>query len=141
MTPRIVLLAAGSLKGAFVPLLARFHQLTGIAVEAHFGPAGLLRERIEAGERCSVFASANGQHPQALRQAGLPARGGLFAAQRRIVNCGTIAVPPIDSNRPPSGASTPVSVSSSVLFPRPLAPRIAQTSPARQRRLSGANSG
>lgn len=141
MTPRIVMLAAGSLKGAFVPLLARFHQLTGIAVEAHFGPAGLLRERIEAGERCSVFASANGQHPQALRQAGLPARGGLFAAQRRIVNCGTIAVPPIDSNRPPSGASTPVSVSSSVLFPRPLAPRIAQTSPARQRRLSGAKSG
>lgn len=131
MTPRIVLLAAGSLKGAFVPLLARFHQLTGIEVEAHFGPAGLLRERIEAGERCSVFASANGQHPQALRQAGLPARGGLFAAQRRIVNCGTIAVPPIDSNR----------LSSSVLFPRPLAPRIAQTSPARQRRLSGANSG
>jgi molybdate transport system substrate-binding protein len=69
MTPRIVLLAAGSLKGAFVPLLARFHRLTGIEVEAHFGPAGLLRERIEAGERCSVFASANGQHPQALRQA------------------------------------------------------------------------
>ena len=131
MTPRIVMLAAGSLKGAFVPLLARFHQLTGIEVEAHFGPAGLLRERIEAGERCSVFASANGQHPQALRQAGLPARGGLFAAQRRIVNCGTIAVPPIDSNR----------LSSSVLFPRPLAPRIAQTSPARQRRLSGAKSG
>ena len=131
MTPRIVLLAAGSLKGAFVPLLARFQQVTGIEVEAHFAPAGLLRERIEAGERCSVFASANGQHPQALRQAGLPARGGLFAAQRRIVNCGTIAVPPIDSNR----------LSSSVLFPRPLAPRIAQTSPARQRRLSGANSG
>lgn len=77
MTPRIVLLAAGSLKGAFVLLLARFHRLTGIEVEAHFGPA-LLRERIEAGERCSVFASANGQHPQALRQAGFPARGGLL---------------------------------------------------------------
>ncbi len=76
MTPCIVLLAAGSLKGAFVPLLARFHQLTGIAIEAHFAPAGLLRERIEAGERCSVFASANSQHPQALQQVGWRASAG-----------------------------------------------------------------
>jgi molybdate transport system substrate-binding protein len=30
----------------------------------------LLRERIEGGAACSVFASANRQHPQALRQAG-----------------------------------------------------------------------
>ncbi|VDR26746.1 molybdate ABC transporter periplasmic molybdate-binding protein [Raoultella terrigena] len=85
MTPRIVLLAAGSLKGAFVPLLARFHQLTGIEVEAHFGPAGLLRERIEAGDRCSVFASANGQHPQALRQAGLAGECRAFAANRLMI--------------------------------------------------------
>ncbi|WP_434640546.1 substrate-binding domain-containing protein [Klebsiella sp. I138] len=70
MTTAIVLLAAGSLKGAFIPLLARFHQQTGILVEAHFGPAGLLRERIEAGAPCSVFASANRQHPQALCLAG-----------------------------------------------------------------------
>ena len=49
MTNAVVLLAAGSLKGAFIPLLARFHQQTGILVEAHFGPAGLLREQIEGG--------------------------------------------------------------------------------------------
>lgn len=71
MTPSLTLLAAGSLKSAFIPLLARFQQQTGIPVEVHFGPAGLLRERIEGGEPCSVFASANSQHPQALRQAGL----------------------------------------------------------------------
>ncbi|HCA0810613.1 TPA: substrate-binding domain-containing protein, partial [Raoultella ornithinolytica] len=70
MTNAVVLLAAGSLKGAFIPLLAGFHQQSGIRVEAHFGPAGLLRERIEGGAACSVFASANRQHPQALRQAG-----------------------------------------------------------------------
>lgn len=71
MTPSLKLLAAGSLKSAFIPLLARFQQQTGIPVDVHFGPAGLLRERIEAGEPCSVFASANSHHPQALRQAGL----------------------------------------------------------------------
>lgn len=85
MTPCIVLLAAGSLKGAFVPLLARFHQLTGIAIEAHFAPAGLLRERIEAGERCSVFASANSQHPQALQQAGLAGECWPFAANQLML--------------------------------------------------------
>lgn len=57
MTPSLKLLAAGSLKSAFIPLLARFQQQTGIPVDVHFGPAGLLRERIEAGEPCSVFAS------------------------------------------------------------------------------------
>ncbi len=56
MTPSLTLLAAGSLKSAFLPLLARFQQLSGIQVEAQFGPAGLLRERIEGGERCSLFA-------------------------------------------------------------------------------------
>ncbi|MFN3122769.1 substrate-binding domain-containing protein [Raoultella ornithinolytica] len=70
VTNAVVLLAAGSLKGAFIPLLAGFHQQSGIRVEAHFGPAGILRERIEGGAACSVFASANRQHPQALRQAG-----------------------------------------------------------------------
>jgi molybdate transport system substrate-binding protein len=35
-------------------------------VETVFGPAGLLRERIEAGEPCDLFASANLAHPQAL---------------------------------------------------------------------------
>ncbi|PMC20867.1 molybdate ABC transporter substrate-binding protein, partial [Klebsiella aerogenes] len=43
MTPSLTLLAAGSLKSAFLPLLARFQQLSGIQVEAQFGPAGLLR--------------------------------------------------------------------------------------------------
>ncbi|HHG8772987.1 TPA: substrate-binding domain-containing protein [Raoultella planticola] len=85
MSTAVVLLAAGSLKGAFIPLLARFHQRTGILVEAHFAPAGLLRERIEAGERCSVFASANRQHPQALQLAGLAGECRSFAGNQLML--------------------------------------------------------
>jgi ABC-type molybdate transport system substrate-binding protein len=31
-----------------------------------FGASGLLKDRIQAGERADVFASANMEHPQAL---------------------------------------------------------------------------
>ncbi|MBZ7674525.1 substrate-binding domain-containing protein [Klebsiella grimontii] len=85
MTPSLTLLAAGSLKSAFIPLLARFQHQTGILVDAHYGPAGLLRERIEAGEACSVFASANSQHPQALHQAGLAGECYLFARNQLML--------------------------------------------------------
>lgn len=55
-------LAAGSLRGVWPQLMANFPE----PVETVFGPAGLLRERIEAGEPCDLFASANLAHPQAL---------------------------------------------------------------------------
>ncbi|QJT83089.1 substrate-binding domain-containing protein [Kosakonia sp. MUSA4] len=76
----LTVLAAGSLKRAFTPLLAAFSEQTGIAVEAGFGPAGLLRERIEAGERCALFASANTAHPQALVDARRARAIQVFAA-------------------------------------------------------------
>lgn len=59
-------LAAGSLRVVWQSLLAHFPE----PVETHFGPAGLLRERIEAGEECDLFASANLAHPQALLASG-----------------------------------------------------------------------
>ncbi|KAA5931718.1 molybdate ABC transporter substrate-binding protein [Pantoea sp. Bo_2] len=59
-------LAAGSLKGVWPALMAYFPE----PVETHFGPAGLLRERIEAGESCDLFASASEDHPQTLLAAG-----------------------------------------------------------------------
>lgn len=52
-------LAAGSLKTVWPAMMAHFPH----PVETHFGPAGLLRERIEAGERCDLFASASEEHP------------------------------------------------------------------------------
>ncbi|WP_024527437.1 substrate-binding domain-containing protein [Serratia fonticola] len=62
----IILFAAGSLRLAFTPLLAAFELESGYRVEATFGPAGMLRERIERGGRPQVFASANLEHPQRL---------------------------------------------------------------------------
>lgn len=59
-------LAAGSLRGVWQNLLAHFPE----PVETRFGPAGLLREHIEAGEECDLFASANLAHPQALLAVG-----------------------------------------------------------------------
>lgn len=62
----ITLFAAGSLRLEFSPLLTAFEQESGHRVEATFGPAGMLRERIERGKRPQVFASANLEHPQRL---------------------------------------------------------------------------
>ncbi|MGL5599959.1 MAG: molybdate ABC transporter substrate-binding protein [Silvania sp.] len=59
-------LAAGSLRGVWPQLMVHFPE----PVETQFGPAGILHERIEAGESCDLFASANLAHPQALLMAG-----------------------------------------------------------------------
>lgn len=58
--------AAGSLRDAFIAIAAE----TSARVQLTFGPAGLLRERIEHGEAADLFASANMEHPQALAAAG-----------------------------------------------------------------------
>ncbi len=87
---KISLFAAGSLRLAFGPLLTAFEQETGHQVEAAFGPAGLLRERIEQGERPQLFASANLRHPQLLVEQGVAqavqpfTRNRLCAAVRNI---------------------------------------------------------
>lgn len=79
MHSTLTLMAAGSLRRALIPLQAAFTAQTGIPVSLVFGPAGLLRERIENGERCSLFASANRQHPQTLCAAGRARGLHLFA--------------------------------------------------------------
>lgn len=82
MAQDISLFAAGSLKAALTELVGDFTKATGTPVTASFGPSGLLRERIEAGETAHVFASANIRHPQTLESAS---RGGpvvLFARNR-----------------------------------------------------------
>lgn len=63
--------AAGSLRAALT-LVARDFEAGpgGVPVRLVFGAAGLLRERIEAGEPADVYASANLAHPQALADAG-----------------------------------------------------------------------
>lgn len=63
---RVSLYAAGSLRSALGDISHEFERVFGASVEARFGPSGLLRERIESGERAQVFASANMAHPEAL---------------------------------------------------------------------------
>lgn len=61
------LASAGSLRAALDEAAAAFAAAPGGApVERTFGPSGLLRERIAAGEPFEVFASANMEHPEAL---------------------------------------------------------------------------
>ena len=58
-SPIVTLHAAGSLRRAFGEILPLFEQVHAGRVEALFGPAGLLRERIEARPAPNVFASAS----------------------------------------------------------------------------------
>ncbi|KAB0677557.1 molybdate ABC transporter substrate-binding protein [Aureimonas leprariae] len=69
--PTIKVLAAGSLRQPFTDIVAAFEAGTGIRIDAAFGPAGLLRERIESGEAFDLFASANMAHPERLHRLGL----------------------------------------------------------------------
>lgn len=73
-------LAAGSLRAVWPDLMAAFSMESGYAVTTRFGPAGLLRQRIEQGEACDFFASANLQHPHTLVQQGLAQTTGQFTA-------------------------------------------------------------
>lgn len=64
-------MAAGSLRRALTDISVAFERATpGVRVKLVFGASGLLLERIQKGERADVFASANLEHPQALRNAG-----------------------------------------------------------------------
>lgn len=78
-THDIRLYAAGSLRNALIELAAAYTQAYGAQVETTFSPSGLLRQRIESGERPDLFASANRHHPQALADAGIGAPVVLFA--------------------------------------------------------------
>src|SRR5262245_47950021 len=53
--------------------------ITGTAVRAEFGPSGVMRERIEKGERVDVFASADMGHPLRLEQAKRASAVAMFA--------------------------------------------------------------
>ncbi|GAU82347.1 molybdenum-binding periplasmic protein [Bosea sp. BIWAKO-01] len=71
--------AAGSLRAALTEVTQAFETVTGLRVEAVYGPSGLLREQLAKGEVAEVFASANMDHPAALAEAGLAGPVVLFA--------------------------------------------------------------
>ncbi len=79
--------AAGSLREAMTALEREYRselELKGVDAKSFelryvFGPSGKLRERIEAGERPALFASASPQHTERLQKAGLLQSANLFA--------------------------------------------------------------
>ncbi len=74
--------AAGSLRAAMGELAEAFAQQGGMRPRLSFGASGLLKDRIVAGERADLFASANMAHPQALVDAGRAGAVRVFARNR-----------------------------------------------------------
>src|SRR5262245_49540783 len=66
----LVLFGAGSLREVMTQIAADYQAKHGGTVRTEFGPSGLMRERIEQGERVDLFASADMGHPLKLREQG-----------------------------------------------------------------------
>jgi len=62
--------SAGSMRGALTAIAHNYESTTGEKIELTFGPAGLLRERIESNGGADVYVSANMAHPQNLADHG-----------------------------------------------------------------------
>ena len=77
--------AAGSLSGAMKQLIAASGLPADAVAAPTFGPAGLLRQRIEAGEQADLFASADMAQAQAVADKGLGLPPVAFARNRMCV--------------------------------------------------------
>lgn len=78
----VELYAAGSLKVALSDVAKNYQAKTAHTVASHFGPSGLMRERIEQGESAHVFASANMKHPATLQRNNLGGEVVMFAQNK-----------------------------------------------------------
>lgn len=83
--PVLTVYAAGSTTGVLGAMLGRFEAETGQHVDLQTGPAGLMREKIEAGERADLFVSANMTHPQRLHAQGKASAAAVFARNRLCI--------------------------------------------------------
>jgi len=81
----VQILAAGSLTEAFTEMLAAFNAPAGSIAPPEFGPSGVLRQRIEAGQAADLFASADMAQPRRLAQAGKGWPVVMFARNRMCV--------------------------------------------------------
>src|SRR5262245_16154879 len=66
----LVVFGAGSLREVMTQVATDYQTASGVTVRTEFGPSGLMRERIEKGERVDLFASADMGHPLQLREQG-----------------------------------------------------------------------
>jgi molybdenum ABC transporter molybdate-binding protein len=78
----VQLYAAGSLRAALTDVAKTFEAETGNAVQAKYGPSGILKDEIAGGAKADVFASANMEHPRALSAAKKSGPVLLFARNR-----------------------------------------------------------
>lgn len=79
------LFAAGSLKATLPAFIEHYQQKTGEKWALTFGPAGLLRQRIEQGEVCHLFLSADKNNPQQLIDKGLALQYAPFIANQLCI--------------------------------------------------------
>lgn len=66
----VVLYGAGSLRAVLTEIARDFTKKNGIAVRTAFGPSGLMREKIEQGDKVDILASADMVSPNKLRKDG-----------------------------------------------------------------------
>ncbi|MCG9712137.1 molybdate ABC transporter substrate-binding protein [Shewanella insulae] len=74
--------AAGSLKAAMTEVIDAYQAKNDSQVAPQFAPSGLLRARIESGEKVDLFASANMKHPTTLNQASRSGDVVMFARNK-----------------------------------------------------------
>lgn len=78
--PPLRIYAAGSLKAALSAVVEEFARLSpGAPITVEWGPAGVLRERLEQGEAFDIFASAALGHAEALARSGRSGPAVIFA--------------------------------------------------------------
>ena len=82
----LVLFGAGSLREVMTQIAADYQARHGGTVRTEFGPSGLMRERIERGERVDLFASADMGHP--FKAAGAGACNHRCHVHAQYVVCG-----------------------------------------------------
>jgi molybdate transport system substrate-binding protein len=74
----LTLFAAGSLRESMTEIAAAFTRLSSQPVRTEFGYSGLMRERIERGERADILASADMGHPLRLLRDGRATQVAMF---------------------------------------------------------------
>ncbi len=78
----LVLYGAGSLRAAMTAIAADHTKATGQSIRTAFGPSGLMRDKIEAGDTVDLFTSADMGHALKLRQDGRAAAVVMFTRNR-----------------------------------------------------------
>jgi ABC-type molybdate transport system substrate-binding protein len=94
----VLLHAAGSLRAALTEVREAYEKGSGNRVTGTYGASGTLRDRIAAGERAEVFASANMTHPQSLAAVNKSSPVVLFA---RATGCARWCGPTLRSRPQP----------------------------------------